>query len=84
MWSLALIVFYHMSSINPTGSVGITNVGTYETQQACEEAGVAMMKKFDTKHYNYTIDGVSLNKVIVQRDNHLVKQTRQTYLCSVR
>ena len=38
MWSLALIVFYHMSSINPTGSVGITDVGTYETKQKCEEA----------------------------------------------
>ena len=81
MWTLTLIVYYFMGQAN---DVGITKVGTYETQQACEEAGVAMLKKFDTKHFNYAIDGVSLNKVIVQRDNKLVKQTRQTYLCSVR
>ena len=78
MWSLALIIFYHASSINPTGSVGITNVGTYETQQECEEAGETLMKKFDTVKYNYKLKNVSM---LTTTKSSMFTRTHQAYHC---
>lgn len=78
MWSLALIVFYHMSSINPTGSVGITDVGTYETKQECEEAGKTLMKKFDTVKYNYKLKNAS---ILTTTKSSMFTRTHQAYHC---